>query len=35
MKNIIVSLIAVFLIGCKATQVQTVTINASKDMYGV
>ena len=31
MKNIIVSLIAIFLIGCKATQVQTVTINASKD----
>ena len=31
MKNIIVSLIAVFLIGCKATQVQKVTINASKD----
>ena len=31
MKNIIISLISIFLIGCKATQVQTVTINASKD----
>ena len=31
MKNIIISFFALFLIGCKATQYQTVTIDASKE----
>tara|TARA_A100001011_G_scaffold155068_1_gene163569 strand:+ start:87 stop:563 length:477 start_codon:yes stop_codon:yes gene_type:complete len=31
MKNIIISFIALLIVGCKATQVQTVTIDASKE----
>ncbi len=31
MKNVIIAFIALLIIGCKATQVQTITINASKE----